>query len=320
MVFWNLLCRIGYNYSFALMGEKVFHIPVLPSETIKFLNPSLGEIFIDCTLGGGGHTEKILEKIGPSGKVIGIDCDFEAIEESKRGLSKFSDRVIFVNDNFVNLKNILVGLGISQANGVLLDLGVSSHQLETPERGFSFMEKGFDTPLDMRMNPVQQFSAFDIVNFYPEKKLREIFFKLGEESFGGKIAREVVKEREGKKIETRDQLLGVIRRATPPDYRFSRQGHWASKIFRALRMEVNQELPVLEEVLPQALESLKSGGKLVIISFHSLEDRIVKHQFLEWQKAGLAEILTKKPVVATPTEIAQNPRADSAKLRAIKRV
>ncbi|MFZ5365975.1 MAG: 16S rRNA (cytosine(1402)-N(4))-methyltransferase RsmH [Patescibacteria group bacterium] len=301
------------------MEEKTFHIPVLPKETLKFLDPKPGEIFVDATLGGGGHAEKILEKIGKNGKLIGIDCDPEAIAESQKNLSRFKDQVIFINDNFINLKNILGNLGVMGVDGILFDLGVSSYQLETPERGFSFGEKGMDAPLDMRMNPAQQFSAYDIVNFYPEKKLREIFFKLGEEPFGGKIAREIIKVRDRKKIETCGELLDLIRRATPPDYRFSRKGHWASKIFRALRMEVNQELPALEEALPQALGALKPGGRLVVISFHSLEDRIVKHQFLEWQKSGLVEILTKKPVMATPEEIAQNPRADSAKLRAVKK-
>ena len=300
--------------------EKIFHIPVLPKETIEFLNPSPGEIFVDCTLGGGGHAEKILEKIEKKGKLIGIDCDPEAIEESKKRLEKFKDKVIFINDNVINLKNILQNLNISEVCGILFDLGVSWHQLETPERGFSLKEKGMDASLDMRMNPLQQFSAYDVINFYPEKRLREIFFKLGEEPFGGKIAREIVKERDRKKIKTCGELLDLIRRATPPDYRFSRKGHWASKIFRALRMEVNQELPILEEALPQAFESLKSGGRLVVISFHSLEDRIVKHKFLEWKKAGLVEILTKKPVMATPEEISQNPKADSAKLRAVKKI
>lgn len=299
---------------------KLFHTPVLLNQTIKHLDPQPGEIFVDCTLGGGGHAEKILEKIGSTGKLVGIDQDPAAIEESNRKLMKYSSQIIFVNDNFVNLKNILSNLGIGTVDGILLDLGVSAHQLDTPQRGFSLREKGLDVPLDMRMNPTQQFSAFDVVNFYPEKKLRDLFFRLGEEPFGERIAREIVRERQRKKIETCGQLLDIIRRVTPPDYRFSRKGHWASKIFRAIRMEVNQELPVLQEVLPQALEILKPGGRQVVISFHSLEDRIVKHQFLEWQKSGLAEILTKKPVAPTPEEIAANPKSDSAKLRALKKI
>ncbi len=300
--------------------DSCFHIPVLAKETIEFLNPLPGEIFVDCTLGGGGHAEKILEKLKGKGRLIGIDCDLEAIEEGKKKLKKFGDQVVFINDNFINLKNILWALKIPQVDGILFDLGVSSHQLEVPYRGFSFGEKGKEVSLDMRMNLDQNFSAYDIINFYPEKKLRELFFKLGEEPFGGKIAREIVRERERKKIKTCGELLDLIRRVTPPDYRFSRKGHWASKIFRAIRMEVNQELPNLEEALPQVLEVLKSGGRLVVISFHSLEDRIVKHQFRKWEAAGLVEILTKKPVTADAKEILENPRADSARLRAIRKV
>lgn len=299
---------------------SIFHIPVLRSEVLEFLNPQKGQVLVDCTLGGGGHSEAILERIGVEGKLVGIDQDPQAIEESKRQLEDFLDQVIFVQDNFVNLKDILRELGIPEINGILLDLGVSSHQLETPERGFSFGKEGESAVLDMRMNLRQQFKADDVVNFYPEKRLRDIFFKLGEEPFGGKVAREIVKAREKKPLETTGELLEAIKKALPPGYRFSKKpGQWASKIFRAIRMEVNQELPALEQVLPQALDVLKPGGRLVVISFHSLEDRIVKHQFLEWQKSGLVEILTKKPVIPTPQEIIANPKSESAKLRAIRK-
>jgi len=303
------------------MDKSIYHIPVLPEETIQYLNPKPGEVFVDCTLGGGGHSEMILEKIGELGKLIAFDCDEEAIEESKKRLEKYANQLIIINDNFVSLKNRLEELKINKVDGILIDLGVSSHQLEDPQRGFSFGEKGHDAPLDMRLNQNQQFSAIDVVNLYPEKKLKDIFFTYGEEPYGAKIAREIVKERNFHKIETCGQLLELIRRATPPDYRFSREhGHWASKIFRAIRMEVNQELAVLEDVMPQALEVLGKGGRLVIISFHSLEDRIVKHKFLEWEKEGLMEILTKKPIIATPKESVENPKSDSAKLRAIGKI
>jgi len=263
----------------------------------------------------------ILERIGKKGKLVAIDCDEEAIEEGEKRLKKFAEQTIFVNDNFVNLKNILTDLKIDKVSGILIDLGVSSHQLETPQRGFSFGQRGADAPLDMRLNQNQQFSAFDVVNFYPEKKLKELFFGYGEEPYGGKIAREIVKERTFRKIETCGQLLEIIRKATPPEYRFSREkGHWASKVFRAIRMEVNQELTVLEEVLPQALEVLDKGGRLVIITFHSLEDRIVKQAFLKWEKSSLVEILAKKPILATPEELLKNPKAASAKLRAVRKI
>lgn len=303
------------------MSDSIYHTPVLLQETLQYLNPKQDGIFIDCTLGGGGHSEAILKKTGPDGKLIGIDQDIDAIEAAKSRLGKYGDRVIIVNDNFINLRNILTDNSINQVDGILLDLGVSTHQLETPTRGFSFGVKAFDAPLDMRMNQNQQLKAYDVVNFYPEKELKRIFFKLGEEPHGAKIARMIILEREKEKIKTTGQLVDVIRKAIPPDYRFSRnKSHWASKIFRAIRMEVNQELPVLEEVLPQALEVLKSGGRLVIITFHSLEDRIIKHQFLDWQKDGLVEILTPQPIEASPDEAVSNPKSDSAKLRAIQKI
>jgi 16S rRNA (cytosine1402-N4)-methyltransferase len=202
-------------------------------------------------------------------------------------------------------------------------LGVSTFQLETVRRGFSFSEKekNLPAPLDMRMNPSQPVQAYEIVNFYPEKRLRKIFFELGEEPYAAKIAQEIVKRRGRKKLETVGDLLGAVKAALPPNYRFSRtKGHWASQVFRAIRMEVNQELVALEEVLPQIIEVLKKGGRLVIISFHSLEDRLVKNQFLIWERAGLVEILTEKPVLAKQGEIKRNPKADSAKLRALEKL
>ncbi len=302
------------------MIEENFHTPVLLDEVIQYLHPQKGEIFVDGTLGGGGHAKEILKKIGLQGRLIGIDQDYEAIEFAKRVLSEFSQQVIFIEDNFINLRDILTKLKIEAVDGILLDLGVSTFQLEATRRGFSFSEKEnkLQAPLDMRMNPRQPVRAYEIINFYPEKRLRKILFELGEEPQAKKIARQIVEEREKKKLETCGDLLRVVRVALPPQYRFSRnKGHWASKVFRAIRMEVNQELVALEKTLPQALEVLKKGGRLVIISFHSLEDRLVKNQFLIWEKAGLVEFLTQKPVMATPEEIEKNPKADSAKLRAL---
>jgi 16S rRNA (cytosine1402-N4)-methyltransferase len=300
--------------------EDNFHVPVLLNEVIQYLNPGKGETIVDGTLGGGGHALKILKKISPQGRLIGIDQDPEAIEFAKRTLAKFSQQVIFIEENFINLRDILTKLRIEAVDGLLLDLGVSTFQLETTRRGFSFSEKenNLQAPLDMRMNPCQPVRAYEIVNFYSEKRLRKILFELGEEPEAKRIARRIVEEREKKKLETCGDLLRVVRMALPPQYRFSRdKGHWASRVFRAIRMEVNQELVALEETLPQAFEVLKKGGRLVIIAFHSLEDRLVKNQFLTWEKAGLVEVLTPKPVMATPEEIENNPKADSAKLRAL---
>jgi len=302
-----------------VIGEK-FHIPVLLDEVTQYLHPQKREIFVDGTLGGGGHAKEILRRIGPQGRLIGIDQDPEAIEFAQKTLSKFNQQVIFIEDNFINLRDILDKLEIKAVDGFLLDLGVSTFQLETTRRGFSFSENeaNLGAPLDMRMNPNQPVRAYEIINFYPEKRLKKIFFELGEEPQAKRIARQIIIEREKKKLETCGDLLRVVRMTLPPQYRFSTtKGRWASKVFRAIRMEVNQELVALEEVLPQIIEVLKKKGRLVIISFHSLEDRFVKNQFLAWEKAGLVELLTKKPVMATQEEIKKNPRADSAKLRAL---
>ena len=222
--------------------------------------------------------------------------------------------------NFINLKGILRAQKIEAVDGVLLDLGVSAFQLEITRRGFSFSENkaNLKAPLDMRMNPHQPVRAYEIINYYSEKRLVKILFGLGEELNAKKVARQIVKERERKNLETCGDLLRVIRAAFPPKYRFSRaKGRWASKVFRAIRMEVNQELVALEKVMSPIMESLRQKGRLVIISFHSLEDRLVKQQFLDWEEQGLVEILTKKPVMATKEEIKKNPKADSAKLRAM---
>lgn len=302
------------------MKREKFHVPVLLEETINFLKPKIGGIYIDGTLGGGGHAKEILKKIGLQGKLIGIDQDPEAIDYAKNYLQEFINQVQLIKDNFINLEDILKKLKIDKVDGILFDLGVSSYQLETLQRGFSFSEEktNLSAPLDMRMNPSQPVRAYEIINFYPEKRLRKIFFELGEEPYARQIAQEIIKRRKIKKPATCGDLLEAIRAALPAQYRFSRiKGHWARKVFRAIRMEVNQELVALEKVLPQALECLRQKGRLVVISFHSLEDRMVKQQFLIWKKEDLVKILTKRPVMATEDEIEKNPRADSAKLRAV---
>ncbi len=324
-------------------GKKhPYHTPVLTKEVIQFLNLKSGEVcphtknfgmevYIDGTLGGGGHAEALLRqsKILNPGHVsslikrpkillIGIDRDIEAIRMAKKRLKKYNDQIIFIHDNFRNLKNILDNLEIDKVEGILLDLGVSSYQLDNLKRGFSFKDEK-DTPLDMRMDQGEKLTAYDIVNNYSQEDLKRIFFELGEEPFSRQIARAIVIRRQEKPISTANELLDVIRGATPPKYRHTRRVHFASKIFRALRMEVNQELEALREVLPQAIKRLKKNGRLVVISFHSLEDRIVKHFFREMKQEGKVEILTKKPLTPTPKEILLNPRAGSAKMRAIEK-
>ncbi len=304
--------------------DKFQHIPVLLNETINFLNCQRNNIYVDATLGGGGHCQKIAELLGSKGRVIGIDRDIEAIKAAKKSLKLLKDRIVFVNDNFENLDNILNNLKIDKVNGILIDLGVSSYQLESIERGFSFSEseKNLYSKLDMRMDQNQLLTAYDVINKYREEQLRDILFKLGEEPYSRQITRRIVQIRAKSPIVTTNDLLAVIKSATPPKYRFSRKhGHYASKVFRGIRMEVNQELNALEKVIEPSINRLKKDGRLVIISFHSLEDRIVKHSFRAMSKEENAKIkiLTKKPVRPGDSEIEINPRARSAKLRAIEK-
>lgn len=306
------------------MDIKFSHIPVLPNETIEYLNPQKAGIYVDGTLGGGGHSRLIAQKIGKKGIIIGIDQDPEALAAAKKNLAEFGNKIIFVQENFRHLNNILSDLNINKVDGILLDLGVSSYQLESPKRGFSFKEEDeyLEAPLDMRMDPTQTLTAYDIVNKYDEKRLSDILFRLGEEPFSRQIARQIVKRRQEKPIATTNDLLAVIKSATPPKYRFSRHGHFASKVFRGIRMAVNEELPVVEEVIPQAIERLKPGARLVVITFHSLEDRIVKHTFRQAasEPQSKVKLLTKKPVLPSEEEISQNPKSSSAKLRAIEKI
>ena len=300
------------------------HIPVLQKEVINYLCPQKDGIYIDATLGGGGHSALIASHFGKNGKIFGIDQDVEAIKKAKSKLAKYGNKISYIQGNFRNLDKIILKFSIKKVDGILFDLGVSNYQLENPERGFSFSEK-FNVPLDMRMDISQKLTAYDVVNGYQEERIREILYKLGEEPYAKKIAKRIVLKRKIKPIKTTGDLLETIRESTPPKYRFSRRGHYASKVFRAIRMEVNQELLALEEAIPKAVTGLKSGGRLVIISFHSLEDRIVKRTFKEMSQAGenkkpIVRLLTKKPVMASPAEIKKNPKADSAKLRAVEKL
>lgn len=303
----------------------------MKKEIVEYLLPAKGGIFVDGTLGGAGHSRALLEKSSDI-KVIGIDLDSEAIAEAKRKLAKFKDRIIFINDNFANLKNILEKINIQKVQGILLDLGVSTHQLETPERGFSF---NVEAELDMRLGKNQILTAQEILNKYSERELREIFQKLGESPFAGRIAREICRTRAKTPILKTNQLVEIIKKSTPPKWRYSREKHFATNIFRALRMATNQELENLEKVIPEAIEVLEEEGRLAIITFHSLEDRIVKRAFLKAAnpcecppkdpictcgKKPKIKILTKKPILPSEKEISQNPKARSAKLRVCEKI
>jgi len=297
-----------------------FHIPVLLKEVLHYLIPKKGGgVYIDCTLGGGGHSKAILERIYPDGLLIGIDRDIEAIKAARKELSNFLDRAILIRDNFKNLEEILSNLKIKVVSGVLFDLGVSSHQLRERERGFSFREDGH---LDMRMDPTQKFNASTLINNYTEEELVRIFGKYGEERFSKRIARLIVLERQKNPITTTKQLADLVIRALP---KAKKRGRWrihpATRVFQAIRIEVNQELDLLEKSLNQVIKVLEDKGRICVISYHSLEDRIVKNVFKKAEREKVAKenyglkIITKKPIRASQEEIKRNPKARSAKLR-----
>ncbi|MGQ9623856.1 MAG: 16S rRNA (cytosine(1402)-N(4))-methyltransferase RsmH [Candidatus Bathycorpusculaceae bacterium] len=287
------------------------HIPVLRNEVLDFLNPKADENFVDCTIGEGGHAFAVLERILPDGKLLGIDWTKELIDELRVRAGSLNKNLILVCDNFANLKNVVERHGFERVSGVLFDLGLSSWHLEKSGRGFSFSR---DEPLNMRFQE-GEVTAQDIVNEYPQKDLERILKEYGEERFAKKIAEEIVASREKEPITSTLQLVSLVERAVPKWYQ-RRRIHPATKTFQALRIAVNDELNNLEKALPQALEILKTGGRLVAISFHSLEDRIVKNFLKENSRKGLLEILTKKPVRPSVEEVKINPRSRSARLRA----
>lgn len=306
------------------------HVPVLLEKCIECLNIKKGGVYVDGTIGGGGHSLHILEKLNGTGKLIGIDRDKEALEHTKKRLSKYSN-VIYVNNKHENIKDILEELNISKVDGILLDLGVSSYQLDEPSRGFSYMH---DAPLDMRMNKEDNFTAYDIVNKYTEEKLKDIFFTYGEEKYSKSIARKIVESREKKSIETTFELVDIIKSAIPKRALNEKQ-HPAKRVFQAIRIEVNGELIELENTIFDAVKLLNSHGRLLIITFHSLEDRIVKKAFENLEGrctcpkdfpkcvcgyTSFGKIITKKPLIANEKELLDNPRARSAKLRVFERI
>ncbi len=290
--------------------DGVYHVPALLKETVDCLEVKPGKKYIDATLGGGGHSEEILKR---GGELLAIDRDPDAIFYATARLSACPTPSHFkvVRGNFARLGQIARENDFIPVEGILFDLGVSSHQLETASRGFSFNLPG---PLDMRMEPELALSAQDLINVLSEKELTELFWKLGEERFARRIARAICRARQIKRIATSDELAEIVVRSVPPRGKFDRT-HPATRIFQALRIAVNDELNSLREALPQATEILSSGGRLAVLSFHSLEDGIVKRFFLEKEKEGILKIITKRPIEPGTAEVEANPRARSAKLR-----
>ncbi|MEM2355618.1 MAG: 16S rRNA (cytosine(1402)-N(4))-methyltransferase RsmH [Candidatus Bathyarchaeia archaeon] len=292
------------------------HLPVMKDEVIHFLDPKPGENFIDCTVGLGGHALAILERNKPNGKVLGVDYDPQILEELKRKVhgTEFEKRLVLVCDNFANLEAIAEKHGFTSVSGVLFDLGLSSWHLEASGRGFSFWR---GEPLDMRYNPqLNALTAEAILNTWSLKDIERILRVYGEERFSRRIAKEIV---ESRPLRTTVDLVMAVERATPPWYH-RRRIHFATKTFQALRVAVNNELENLEKALPQALNVLRSGGKLVVIAFHSLEDRVVKNFMRAKAKEGVVKILTKKPMRPSEKEVVENPKARSARLRVAVKV
>ncbi len=290
------------------------HFPVLLKEVIESLNPQPGQKFIDATADGGGHALRIIEKLMPGGKFLGIEWDDKFYQHLKFLISnsQFSNEVTLVNDSYVNLKNIAETHGFTNADGILFDLGMSSWHLAESGKGFSFQK---DETLDMRYNTSAGETAAEIINQYPREEIERILTEYGEEKFAGRIAEAIIKTRKQKPIISTFQLMEVIKTAVPFWYKTGRRIHCATKTFQALRIAVNHELENMGTGLAQATPVLKDGGHLAVITFHSLEDRIVKNFFREQAKLGNLQILTKKPIRAGLAEITENSRARSAKLR-----
>ena len=314
------------------MEAKPFvHKPVLLREVLAFLDPQPGQVLVDCTLGGGGHGRELLEKVLPGGILVGLDQDREAVKAAREVLKPLGENnFIILNTNFVNLKEALRQIGIEKVDGILFDLGVSSYQLDEARRGFSYQ---LDAPLDMRMDPTSRLTAYDLVNTASVDELARVIKDYGEERWAKRIAQFIAEERKREPVKTTGKLVDIIKRAIPSGAR--REGpHPAKRTFQALRIAVNRELEILESSLEQGIELLKAGGRLAVITFHSLEDRIVKNVFQKnagactcpknlpvcvCKRRPLVKIVTAKPVLPREDELADNPRSRSAKLRVVEK-
>lgn len=303
----------------------------MPAEVLQGLKIKPGGVYVDCTLGGAGHSKAILEEIGPSGLLIALDQDPAAIAEAEKKLAPDQNRVILVRANFATLADVLNNQGIDSVDGILFDLGTSSHQLDNPARGFSYQH---DAPLDMRMDPGQQLTAGELVNNLPETELAKIIKDFSEERWAVRIASFICRDRKRQPIETTAQLVEIIKKAIPSGAR-RRGPHPAKRTFQALRIAVNKELSILEPAVLAAVEFLRPGGRICVITFHSLEDRIIKNLYRRLATSCTCprelpvcvcggkrtlKIISSKPVIPTNEELAYNPRARSAKLRIAEKV
>ena len=295
-------------------ADDIVHIPILVEEVLYYLQPQPGQIILDCTVGGGGHAIKILDKIKPDGLLIGIDKDMEILKIAKQSLSKETDKFKLYHADYSDIDEVLRQANIDKVNGVLLDLGVSSLQFDQADRGFSFAK---EAPLDMRMDRSCGITAQNLIHRLSESELGELLWKYGEERRSRRIARAILKEEKGGGITTTRQLSALVERVVP---RGKGKIHPATRVFQALRIAVNKELENLEIFLDKIYTYMAVGARIVIISFHSLEDRIVKNKFIEKAKQNIFRVLTKKPITPREVEIGENIRSRSAKLRVAERI
>lgn len=306
------------------------HVSVLKDEVIKLLDIKPDGMYLDGTIGGAGHSIEIAKRLS-TGKLVGIDRDQDALDVAEDRLSEYSENTLLLKGNFKDMRNLLMPHGLFGFDGILLDIGVSSYQIDNKERGFSFIN---DSELDMRMDKSQELTAKYVVNNYSKEELENIFWNYGEEKWGKRIAEFIIEERSQKEIETTLELVDIIKKAIPKKIRMEGK-HPAKRVFQALRIEVNKELDVLESTLGLAVERLKEDGRLAIITFHSIEDRIVKTRFMELAKGCTCppefpicvcdkkqeiKIITRRPITASAEELEENRRAKSAKLRICKKI
>lgn len=295
-----------------------YHIPVMLNEVIDYLNLSKGKVIVDATVGTAGHSSAILERILPGGKMIGIDRDEDSLAVCRQRLSAHMGGFELVHGNFVDIDSILSGLNIDKVDGILFDLGISSFQLDDPNRGFSFQNEG---PLDMRLDRSSYISAYDLVNNLKEDEISAILWNFGQERWHNRIAHLLIKERQRQPISTTSQLANIVLRSIPSRYRHRHYRiHPATRTFQAVRIAVNRELEILENALNKAIEILEIGARICVISFHSLEDRTVKFTFRQAASEGKIKIITPKPLVPQEAEVKINPSSRSSKLRVAERI
>jgi len=300
------------------MLESNLHIPVMLGEVIDYLKLSPGQIIVDATLGTGGHAQEILKRIAPGGRLIGIDRDIDSLDICRQRLSEFKDSFELVHASFVDLDQVLQKLGIEKIDGIIFDLGISTYQLRNTERGFSFQEEG---PLDMRLDKSSYISAYDLVNSLNENEISHMLWNFGQERWHNRIARLLVQERKNEPITTTKQLANLVMRAIPYKYRKSYYRiHPATRTFQAVRIAVNRELEILGSAVKKAIAILKKQARICVISFHSLEDRVIKHTFRALKSEGLIEIITAKPLTPSQGEIQANPSSRSSKFRVAQRI